>query len=66
MKPVFEKLETLEIPPDNDSTRAEAPEASHDLIDRDTRRAEELLRNWSRPNGAGARSVSRASAAVTA
>jgi hypothetical protein len=66
MKPVFEKLETLEIPPDNDSTQAEASEASHDVIDRVMRRAEELLRNWSRPNGVGARSASRASAAVTA
>jgi very-short-patch-repair endonuclease len=66
MKPVFEKLETLEIPPDNDSTQADASEASHDVIDRVMRRAEELLRNWSRPNGVGARSASRASAAVTA
>jgi len=66
MRPVFEKLETLEIPPDNDSTQADASEASHEVIDRVMRRAEELLRNWSRPNGVGARSASRASAAVTA
>ena len=65
MKPVFEKLETLEIPPAGDSIEAEsASRTSHDVIDRVIRRAEELQRNWSKTNGAGARS-SRASAAAT-
>ncbi len=66
MKPVFEKLETLEIPPTGDSIEAEsASQTSHDAIDRVVRRAEELQRNWSKTNGAGARSSSRVSAAAT-
>jgi very-short-patch-repair endonuclease len=66
MKPVFEKLETLEIPPAGDTTDEErARQTSHDAIDRVVRRAEELQRNWSKTNGAGARSSSRVSAAAT-
>jgi very-short-patch-repair endonuclease/DNA polymerase III delta prime subunit len=66
MKPVFEKLEMLEIPPTGDSVGAEpAGLVSHDVIDRVIRRAEELRRNWSKTNGAGARSSSRASATAT-
>ncbi len=66
MKPVFEKLETLEISPAGDSIEAEsASQTSHDAIDRVVRRAEELQRNWSKTNGAGARSSSRVSAAAT-
>jgi very-short-patch-repair endonuclease len=65
MKPVFEKLQMLEIPPTTNSTGPEAAEpASHDLIDRVIRRAEELRKIWSKTNGAGARSSSRASAAA--
>src|SRR5713226_2367566 len=66
MKPVFEKLETLEIPPTGDSIEAEnARQTSHDVIDRVIRRAEELRGNWLKANGAGARSSPRASAAAT-
>jgi len=66
MKPVFEKLQMLEISPTADSTEAAgAGMTSHDVIDRVIRRAEELRKNWSKANGAGVRSSSRASAAVT-
>jgi len=66
MKPVFEKLEMLEIPPAGDSVDAEpAGLASHDVIDRVTRRAEELRRTWSKTNGIGTRSSARASTATT-
>ena len=66
MKPVFEKLQMLEIPPTGNSGGAEpAGPVSHDVIDRVIRRAEELRKNWSKTNGAGARSSSRASAAAT-
>jgi very-short-patch-repair endonuclease len=66
MKPVFEKLQMLEIPPTGNSSGAEpVGPVPHDLIDRVIRRAEELRRNWSKTNGAGARSSSRASAAAT-
>jgi very-short-patch-repair endonuclease len=66
MKPVFEKLQMLEIPPTGNSAGAEpAGLDSHEVIDRVIRRAEELRRNWSKTNGAGARSSSRASAAAT-
>ncbi len=65
MKPVFEKLQMLEIPPAGNSEGAEAAEPpSHDVIDRVIRRAEELRRNWSKTNGAGVRSSSRASTAA--
>ena len=66
MKPVFEKLEMLEIPPAGNSTGAEPRgPVAHDVIDRVIRRAEDLRRNWSKTNGAGARSSSRASTAAT-
>jgi hypothetical protein len=66
MKPVFEKLEMLEIPPAGDSVDAEpAGLASHDVIDRVTHRAEELRRTWSKTNGIGTRSSARASTATT-
>jgi very-short-patch-repair endonuclease len=65
MKPVFEKLQVLEIPPVGNSAEAEpAASVAHDVVDRVIRRAEELRRNWSKVNGAGARSSSRASAAT--
>lgn len=66
MKPVLEKLQMMEIPPAGNSAGAEpAGIVSHDVIDRIIRRAEELRRNWSKTNGAGVRSSSRASAAAT-
>jgi very-short-patch-repair endonuclease len=63
MKPVFEKLQMLEIPPVGNAADANTlvPPAE-DVIGRVIRRAEELRRNWSKTNGAGARSSSRASA----
>jgi very-short-patch-repair endonuclease len=66
MKPVFEKLETLEVPRTGDPADAEpAGLVSHDLIDRVTGRAEELRRNWSKTNRISARSSARASTAAT-
>jgi very-short-patch-repair endonuclease len=66
MKPVFEKLQMLEIPPTGNSAGAEpAGSVSHDVIDRVIRRAEELRRNWSKANGSGACSSYRTSAAAT-
>jgi very-short-patch-repair endonuclease len=66
MKPVFEKLEMLEIPPAGDAADAErTKQTSYDVIDRVTQRAEELRRNWAKASGAGARSSARASAAAT-
>jgi very-short-patch-repair endonuclease len=65
MKPVFEKLQMLEIPPAGNATDVEpAQPTSLEAIDRVVRRSEELRRNWSKTNGAGAHSSSRASAAV--
>jgi very-short-patch-repair endonuclease len=67
MKPVFEKLEVLEIPPVGDSSDAErAVHVSHDVIDRIIRRAEELRKSWSKTNGTSTRSSSRTSVAATA
>jgi very-short-patch-repair endonuclease len=66
LKPVFEKLQMLEIPPAGNSAESEpAGIASHDVIDRVIRRAEELRRNWSKSNGGSTRSSARASAAAT-
>ena len=66
MKPVLEKLKTMEIPPADDAIEAEtARQTSHDVIDRVLRRAEELCRTWSKTSGAGARSPSRASATAS-
>jgi very-short-patch-repair endonuclease len=66
MKPVFEQLQMLEIPPSGNSDGADhVGPVSHDVINRVIRRAEELRRNWSKTNGAGARSSSRASADAT-
>jgi very-short-patch-repair endonuclease len=64
MKPVFEKLQMLEIPPVGNSTEASPTRlSSEDVVGRVIRRAEELRRNWSKTNGAGTRS-SRASTAA--
>jgi very-short-patch-repair endonuclease len=65
MQPVFEKLQMLEIPPAASTDVMPARQTSHDAIDRVIRRAEELRRDWSKTSGGGARSSSRASAAVT-
>jgi very-short-patch-repair endonuclease len=65
MKPVFEKLQLLEIPPAGDSPgAAPAGLASHEVIDRILRRAEELRRSWSKSNTASTRSSARPSTAA--
>ena len=65
MKPVFEKLEILDIPAAGNSANVEPADfVSHDVIDRIIRRAEELRRNWSKTNGVGGRSSARVSAAA--
>ncbi|HEY1471419.1 MAG TPA: AAA domain-containing protein [Candidatus Acidoferrum sp.] len=65
MKPVFEKLEMLEIPPvGNSAQTASAGLSSPDVVGRVIRRAEELRKNWSKTNGASTRSSSRASTAA--
>jgi very-short-patch-repair endonuclease len=67
MKPVFEKLQMLEIPPGGNSAEAEpALSASHEVMDRVIRRAEELRRSWSKTNVTSARSSSRSSVGTTA
>lgn len=66
MKPVLEKLQMLEIPLARNSAESEyAGPVSHEVIDRVIRRAEELRRNWSKANGGGVRSSSRAATAAT-
>ncbi|MGB2898552.1 MAG: AAA domain-containing protein [Candidatus Acidiferrum sp.] len=56
MKPVFEKLQLLEISPDGaDPDVAPAKRASADLIDRIIRRAEELRTSWSASTEAASR-----------
>jgi very-short-patch-repair endonuclease len=66
MKPVFEKLQILEIPAEGNSTDADLSALpSHDVIDRIITRAEELRKNWAKTNGAPARPSARASAIAT-
>jgi very-short-patch-repair endonuclease len=61
MKPVFEKLESLEISPTK--AKQEPPSASSNLIDRVVRRAEELRNSWaSREPGESRRPASLQSA----
>jgi very-short-patch-repair endonuclease len=65
MKPVLEKLQMLEIPAAGNTADPRASEQnSHDVIDRVILRAEELRRNWSKTNGAGAPWSARAAAGV--
>jgi very-short-patch-repair endonuclease len=65
MKPIFEKLQALEIPPSADASEIEtAGLTSHEVINRVIHRAEELRKSWSKTNGASARSSTRASAAA--
>ena len=65
MKPVFEKLELLEIPPEEKSAGPGQEEAAHEVVERVMRRAEELRKNWAKANGTSTRVSSRAHAAVT-
>jgi very-short-patch-repair endonuclease len=65
MKPVFEKLEILEIPPSRSSAEPQpASPISLDVIERIVRRAEDLQKAWSKGNGAKARSFPRTSASA--
>jgi very-short-patch-repair endonuclease len=63
MKPIFEKLEMLEITPVADSSNAsDIPDDAPDAVARVVRRAEELRKIWSKANGARTRSSTRVSA----
>jgi very-short-patch-repair endonuclease/DNA polymerase III delta prime subunit len=65
MKTVFEKLEKMEIPATfNSSDERSGAQTSHEVIDRVTRRAEELRRAWSKPNSERPRSSERSSVAA--
>jgi very-short-patch-repair endonuclease len=64
MKPIFEKLEALEIPSAGKTIEIEEGPFSHEVIDRVIRRAEELRKTWSKTNGVGARSSALASASA--
>jgi hypothetical protein len=65
MKPVFEKLQMLEIPPGRDPTGVGPTDlTSHEVMDRVIRRAEELRKSWSKTNGASTRSSTRTAAAT--
>jgi very-short-patch-repair endonuclease len=64
MKPIFEKLEALEIPSAGKTIEIHAGPSSHEVIDRVIRRAEELRKTWSKTNGGDARSSALASAAA--
>jgi len=64
MKPVFEKLEMLEIPPAGEaSNRGEVDISARQVVERVIRRAEELRKSWAKTTSGGARSSARASAA---
>ena len=64
MKPIFEKLEALEIPSVGKARQIQERLTSHEVIDQVIRRAEELRKSWSKTNGTGARSSVPASPAV--
>jgi hypothetical protein len=63
MKPIFEKLEALEIPSAGKTREIQEGPSSHEVIDHVIRRAEELRKTWSKTNGVVARSSALASAA---
>ncbi len=66
MKPVFEKLQMLEIPPAGDTRGVDPADlTSHEVIDRVIRRAEELRKSWLKAKGASTRLSTRASSAAT-
>src|SRR5262249_36144347 len=66
MKPVFEKLQILEIPQVGKAAATEnEKQISQEVIDRVIRRAEELRKLWSKSEGTGARLTARASVAAT-
>ncbi len=66
MKPVFEKLQMLEIPPAGKSAAVEnEKQITQDVVDRVIRRAEELRKAWSKSEGTSTRSSARSSVAAT-
>jgi very-short-patch-repair endonuclease len=66
MKPVFEKLEALEIRPAGKTKQLHEGRASHELIDQIIRRAEELRKSWSKANSISTRSLAPAPEAAKA
>ena len=65
MRMIFEKLEKMEIPPAADSSGEQFDERPpHEAIERVLRRAEELRKAWSKPNGESPRSTGRSSVAI--
>ena len=62
MKPVFDKLESLEISPNGPETSPKS-QASAKLIERVIRRAEELRRLWTSPEGSSSRRTTSSQAA---
>ena len=63
LKPVFDKLQALEIPPEGDSASGQdSTEASLEVVNRIISRAEELRKNWAKGNGVATRSPARATA----
>jgi very-short-patch-repair endonuclease len=66
MKPVFDKLQMMEIFPARNVRDAEPRgTVSNDTVERVIRRAEDLRKSWAKTNGAGTRTSSRASAVAT-
>jgi very-short-patch-repair endonuclease len=66
MKPVFEKLQILEIPPVGGQTGVDPADlTSHEVIDRVIRRSEEFRKSWLKTNGASTRRSARASSPAT-
>jgi very-short-patch-repair endonuclease len=63
MKPVFDKLQLLEITPDGPETRSPNSKISDDLIGRVIRRAEELRLLWSGPDSNSSRRQASSQAA---
>jgi very-short-patch-repair endonuclease len=64
MKPIFEKLEALEIPSAGKTRQIQEGPTSHEVIDQVIRRAEELRKTWSKANSAGPRSAQAPAAAT--
>jgi very-short-patch-repair endonuclease len=64
MKPIFEKLEALEISSGGKTRQIQEGPTAHEVIDQVIRRAEELRKTWSKANSAGARSAQAPAAAT--
>ena len=64
MKPIFEKLEALEIPSAGKAGPIHEGPTSHEAIDHVIRRAEELRKSWSKANGVSVHSSTSTAAKV--